>query len=206
MFNLDDSSLIINRLSAIFIFTLIISGNYIGELFPCKIQRILSKNMFLKHFLGLMTLYFFAVITVPELKTIKGLFISSFLYILFLINAKTNYKIWIAVMLIYAFLYLTNMFRDEILSYISVIHNNSSLQNNNINSINTLKIINGFEWLCVIISLLLTITGSLIYIGEKKIEYGKKFSWFTFWTGNPKCRLKTPVIKENFTLIKAAFS
>ena len=43
----------------LFFFILIISGNYLGELFTCGTQRLFQNNMYIKHLLGLMTMYFF---------------------------------------------------------------------------------------------------------------------------------------------------
>ena len=200
---LDNPEITINRLSAIFIFTLIISGNYIGELLPCKIQRILSKNMFLKHFLGLMTLFFFAVITIPELKNLNGLLISSGLYLLFLVNAKTNYKIWITVFLIYAFLYLINILKND---YLNKIESDKDFKKNNPYHVKFVENTNKIEWFLIFSSFAFTLLGVVMYIGEKKIEYGKKFNWFTFWTGKPFCRIKTPKNITTYQELVAAFS
>ena len=37
---------------SIFILFLIISTNYLGELFPCRVQKLLSQNVYLKHIFG----------------------------------------------------------------------------------------------------------------------------------------------------------
>ncbi len=46
-----------------------------------------------------------------------------------------------------------------------------------------------------------TLMGVLLYYGEKRIEYGSKFSNFKFILGNPICKQKTPSasILEKFT-------
>ena len=41
----------------LFIFILVISGNYIGELLPCRIQYTLQNNMIYKHFFGILTMF-----------------------------------------------------------------------------------------------------------------------------------------------------
>ena len=43
----------------IMLFGLLVSGNYIGELFSCSIQRSFTNNRIYKHILGVLTLYFF---------------------------------------------------------------------------------------------------------------------------------------------------
>jgi hypothetical protein len=42
-----------------------------------------------------------------------------------------------------------------------------------------------------IIGIILTISGFLIYMGEKKYEYKNKFSYITFLLGNSSCVNKT---------------
>lgn len=182
----------VERLSAIFIFTLIISGNYIGELFPCKIQRILTNNMMIKHFFGFITLFFFGVIAVPELNNLYGLLSSGVLYLIFLINAKTNYKVWIGVLILYALLYLVNIVKKSIEENIDNKSIHTSFLPNWVENENAIKILQGVEWIGLILILLSTVFGFVIYVGEKKIEYGNKFSWGTFFTGKPNCKHKTP--------------
>ena len=43
----------------IFILYLVISGNFIGNRFSCKLQKLLQNNMFFKHLIGFMLLFFF---------------------------------------------------------------------------------------------------------------------------------------------------
>ena len=56
---LDNINNIQPNTSPFIILCLLISGNYLGELFPCRVQQLFSKNMFVKHVLGLLSLMFF---------------------------------------------------------------------------------------------------------------------------------------------------
>jgi hypothetical protein len=42
------------------------------------------------------------------------------------------------------------------------------------------------------------VVGFIYYIGEKKIEYGKDFTYYTFMIGNPICKIDTPPSKMSF--------
>jgi hypothetical protein len=53
--------------------------------------------------------------------------------------------------------------------------------------------------------LLLTLIGFLIYLGNKKREFGKKFIFNRFLFGNPVCNHTTPPIKSYIEEIKYAF-
>ena len=82
----------------IFVLFLIISGNYLGELFPCKIQKYLTKNVYLKHCIGLLTLIFFVVFTDSdsEQENFKDIVLGSIkLYILFLLLINTHKSFFI---------------------------------------------------------------------------------------------------------------
>ena len=48
-----------------------------------------------------------------------------------------------------------------------------------------------FVWLASV----LTIIGSIVYMGNKKKEYGKDFSYMYFFLGKPECRGKSPNTK-----------
>ena len=69
--NLDIRTNIIDGSISVFVLLLIIFGNFLGELMPCKVREALSNNMLLKHFLGYLTLLFFAVLTIYEQSNIN---------------------------------------------------------------------------------------------------------------------------------------
>ena len=110
---------------AIFIFLLIISGNYLGNLFPCQVQYQFENNMYLKHFLGFFTLLFFVILTLPEKYDEEGnkipefrylgeiIKICGFLYIFFLILSKTPYYIWLIVFILTAIVYLLELKKTD---------------------------------------------------------------------------------------------
>lgn len=201
----SNTNFFVERLSAIFIFTLIISGNYIGELFPCKIQRILTNNMLIKHFFGFITLFFFGVLAVPELNNVRGLLSSIVLYLIFLINANTNYKIWIGVVILYAFLYLINIIKKGYIEKIETESKENAVLPTLLKDKQMIRLITIFEWIAIVLIIVSTMFGFIIYVGEKKIEYGKKFNWFTFLSGKPNCRHQSPDLTYK-EVITAAFS
>jgi len=92
------------------LFCLLISGNYIGELFSCNIQRTLSKNRVYKHILGILTLYFF-VTALDDKKILSPItyMLSSFLtYTWFVIITLTPKFYTFLIMSILLFIYLFN--------------------------------------------------------------------------------------------------
>ena len=193
----------IERFSAIFIFTLIISGNFLAQLFPCKIQEALNQNIYLKHFFGFMTLFFFGIVAIPSLANISGMISSLILYVIFLINAKTKYQFWIAVFMLYALIYLLHIVKKEYDSYI-VNEETSDDDKKMYESRNVY--IDTTQNLSMGLIVFLTVIGFLTYMGEKKLEYSKKFDYHTFFLGKPSCRDSNPKNVSMVQSLKAVFN
>ncbi len=157
----------------LFIFILVISGNYIGELLPCRIQYTLQNNMIYKHFFGILTMFFFVLLALPEYKdggVLSNLGISVFFYAFFLLLAKTHYKFWMGIMVSLAILYIISLYRKE-------------LDNNDYKN----KILL-YENILGLFILILSIIGVIIYYHEKKLEYKNKFSLYKFIIGTVSCK------------------
>src|SRR6056300_1608315 len=97
------------------ILSLIMSANYLGELFPCRVQAVFSKNMIVKHILGLLSLMFFVVLTRPDLYTSSNfVYVSVLLYGFFMFLSKLNHIIWFIVFGIFAILYVSHVYLSQI--------------------------------------------------------------------------------------------
>ena len=184
-----DTKYYVERLGAVFIFTLIISGNFLAQLFPCKIQEALTENIFIKHIFGFFTLFFFGILAIPELANTSGMISSLVLYIVFLINAKTKYHFWIAVFLLYALIYMLHIINKEYSVYVS--DKNTTKEDLEVYE-QRAKYIEVTQNISLGLIGFLTLVGFLVYMGEKKNEYGKNFNYHTFFLGKPSCRGSNP--------------
>ena len=173
-------------LYAIFIFFLIISSNYLGELFPCKIQKVMTENIYVKHIFAFLTLVFFVVLVDPlKSQTLNGtLGTSVFLYVVFLLLINTNVVFFLLSMGCLAIMYLLKIKQNEPVSTPGV----------------SVDIVPP-QWMDQTYSALQltfaisTMVGFLVYMGEKKIEYKNKFRYLTFIFGKPSCRGFSPQTK-----------
>ena len=164
------------NLIAIFIFVLVVSGNYLGELFPCQVQRIFVHSMIVKHILGFMTLLFFVVLTIPEMQEQENMLgYTGLIYLWFVIMAKCYYVIWFIVFGIVGIIYLLQMWER-------------SLEKNGENDDNKKRMINDGKKYLSILTIILTFVGVMTYMGAKKLEYKSKFNYITFLFGKPECR------------------
>ena len=174
----------VNGSLSVFVFILIITGNYLGELMPCRVRKELNENMLLKHICGYLTLVFFAIITIFETTQLNILLLSAFVYLYFLILSKTNWRIWILVVSMLAVSYFLHLFK--------VSHDKTNDEKKTYLQILILDNSEYIQKVLVSLSFILTFFGFFAYMGNKKKEYGKDFSYITFILGNVGCVGKSP--------------
>lgn len=196
-----ETQFFVDRISAIFVFTLIISGNFLAQLFPCRIQDALTHNIVIKHLFGFLTLFFFGIVAIPGLANISGMISSFFLYIIFLINAKTKYQFWIAVFILYAIIYLLHVVKKE---YISYIENPNISEELSKRYVMQNYYIEKTQTISFGLIVLLTTVGFLVYMGEKKQEYKDSFDYKIFFLGKPYC--KDSKIKQEPPILKSLYN
>jgi hypothetical protein len=178
---------------SLFILILIISANFLAQLFPCRLQRVLHNNIYIKHIFAFLTLVFFVILTAPLQDTsLNNIFIKSFIvYIWFLIIMKTDKYFFLLLLLLLGIIYILLLKQNEY---------NSSLENKDISSENKLLYTQNLNNIIdinnklFIITFILTIIGFMLYMGEKKCEYKHKFNYLKFIFGQPQCRYKSPPI------------
>ena len=176
----------------VFVLYLVLAGQFLDPLFPCHSKRLLENSMVLRHILGYLTLLFFVVIideftdSITSAPVILGL--CAAIYVWFVLSSKMTGPTWIALMITLSTLYLIDLFvsriekpSDELKLWVS--RANTAL---------------------ITLAVLLTAVGLTAYMGEKKLDYGRSFSYLTFFLGKETCRntiSTVPFLKA----IRAAF-
>ena len=171
---------------AIFIFILIVSGNYLGTLFPCRVQDTFDNNIFFKHFIGFFIMLFFVLLTMPNEEgetpdpegVVELLQKSFFLYLFFIVLSKTHPYIWLCVFFITSIIYILELRKQE--------QKHKKLED----KIQSDKIQNFLS----LSALCLTFIGFFIFMGSKKAQYKEHFSYFTFVFGKIECRKNNKMI------------
>ena len=192
----------------VFVLFLIIASNYIGELFPCRVQNLLSGNVYLKHFIAFLTLMFFVVLTDSSSQKKKFIIVfndSIKLYLLWLLLVNCEKNFFIIGLLLLGILYLLQLIKNDYIIYkkkdeIVIDENENENEKNN----KALKLIQNIEKIIFIIFFIVLVVGFTVYMGEKKIEYKNKFNYITFIFGKPSCRGKSPNVKY-FEAFRSAF-
>jgi hypothetical protein len=190
----------------VFVLFLIIASNYIGELFPCRVQDLLIGNVYLKHFIAFLTLMFFVVLTdsSSQKKKFMVIFTDSIkLYFLWLLLINCDKKFFVVGLILLGILYILQLIKND---YI-----NDKIEDKQVNDENkyekdekALQLIKNIERIIFIIFFIVLVLGFTVYMGEKKIEYKNKFSYITFIFGKPSCRGKSPEVKY-LEAFKSAF-
>lgn len=161
---------------------LIIAGNFLAPLLGCRLQGFIESNFLARHYLGFLTMLLFVRLTSVSKASFKQILASSLIiYLWFVATTRVNFSVWIIIITIISVLFFIHYYES---SETDPEHKKTVFD----------------EYLPKIKSFLIfslaavTLTGVIIYAGEKKLEYGKKFNWGTFFIGKYPCKHKTPEI------------
>ena len=198
-----ENSKLAPKMIAIFVFVLILSGNYLGQLFPCKVQSIFAENIYVKHILGYLTLVFFVTLTIPDLKNSNSLlFLTLSIYFGFLITSKTYYTYWFLIFGLVGIIYLLDKY-DE--TNREKVEDKEDIESNKeTNKIRHMVL--QAQHILSIIAGILTLLGFTTYMGYKKFEYKDKFSYLTLLFGKPNCGGIQQPFPGYFNSLKYAFT
>jgi len=178
-----DKLLVIHK--GMLLFLLIVSGNYIGNLFSCRIQTAFSSNVYAKHIIGFISLYFFIILVDPNLERInplKTLALSIPIYFYFLILSKSEAPIFLVIIFLLIFLVMVNSYHN----YLNI----KKVENKYLSKKETFIVENIVivKKLIIGIIFILTVIGFLVYLGMKKVEYEGEFKLISFIFGTKKCK------------------
>lgn len=163
---------------AIFLLILGISGNYLGEVFSCQFQYFLSNNMFAKHFIVLLLIYFTFSFTghsaVHPLVNFQKALMVYFFFVLFTRMTLSYTKL--SIVLLSTILVLKH--------YIDYYHSND------INLVQIQNLINICDFLFLVLVFIISF-GFIQYLLKQIQDYGSSFNFVTFMFGNPSCMNNT---------------
>jgi len=161
-------------------FYLIIAANFLAPLFGCRFQEFIEANFMVRHYIGFLTMLLFVRLTSATNSTFKNILGSSLIiYLWFIATTRVNFSTWLIIITIVSILFFIHYYessdkgpdykKTEFDTYLPEIKN-----------------------VLIIALAAITLTGMILYAGEKKLEYGKKFNWQTFFIGVHQCKRKTP--------------
>ena len=179
-------------LRALFTLFLLIGVNFLDDLYSCRIKEVMRNSMIAKHIVAFLTLHIFVTLTSKESKQdalIGNLRKSVIVYLMFLVSTRIRYEFfWIFVvgLLIY---YGGSLYVER---------HEGLLESNTVTDIEKRgierRIAQLNEYLRYLLYFLMAIlaVGFLIFLGEKRAEFGERFDFGTFMIGDLECGKDSP--------------
>lgn len=184
---------------------LVISGNYLGNLFGCRVQQLFREEMWLKHVLGLFTAYFLIVLSTPPegYTAAQTAGLTVVIYAWFFLTTKMHVKMWIPMILAALLSYVLYVYKKQALP--TPVPMNSEKEGSQEDAVVTERraMVTNVQKASVLFAAIVTVLGAVAYYGEKRLEYGANFDAWTFWTGVPECRFATPPVSISTSLLAA---
>ena len=184
--------------NGIFLLLLAVSGNFVAETLGCKTQFALSNNMYLKNLVILFMIYFTINYTSDDIEhPLSSMKNAVIIWILFVLFGRMRPMYTLATILLLLVAYVLNNFRkyykasgpseEELNS--ATINNDKKKANETLKKETEATDKQIFELQTVTLgsAMILIIVGSLMYLNDKKREYGNKFEILKFIFGVKKC-------------------
>lgn len=175
------AELVPNVALPVFAFYLLVACNYVKEIFGCRLQNVLDKSILAKHAVGILLLFFLVVAVNPENADRRlpwNLLVTVGIYAWFLVTTRTPFPVMAAVLLLLLGSYIASIARTR-----------EEADEQRQREAKRAKL---FQYVLAYTALAISVVGMLVYMVEKRREYGAKFDLVKFFSGNLACRGYTP--------------
>ena len=177
MYDFSTISSLIGNLS---IFLFIIAGNYAGDLYSCTLRHIFNEYMILKHIIGIFIMIFFVGLIQKNISLNTKLLQSIGLYLWYLIIMRAPSIVTLIIIILISILFLMNIYIEDLNNNI----NNKKETTNIEETTKKIKDIKNYMNILFIITISISIIGSIFFIILLKNKLGNKFSIYDFLLGS----------------------
>jgi hypothetical protein len=157
---------------------LLISCNFLAQLFGCQLQTLLKEKMYVKHIFGFVTMLFCIIFVdssiQKEYKYAEGFAYAIIFYLWFWATTKTHLYVTSIIILFFLVIYVLQL------------QKNSLDQDENKDTISQ---ISTAQNILALIAFIITIIGFILYYIEKTTEYKEKFIFYKFIFGTTDCNI-----------------
>ena len=172
--SLTGFSQIVSKLS---IFLFIIAGNYVGDIYSCGIRNFMKEYMFVKHIIGFFIMLFFVGLVQEKLTITQRISQSFILYFWFIFIMRAPTIITMSAIFLIGIIYIIDLYISDLKTKLD---ENKEINEENSKLIEQYTNVNNFLFL---ISFLISIIGTSVYIYILKRNLGKKFHIVDFLLG-----------------------
>ena len=172
--SLTGFSQIVSKLS---IFLFIIAGNYVGDIYSCGIRNFMKEYMFVKHIIGFFIMLFFVGLVQEKLTITERISQSFILYFWFIFIMRAPTIITMSAIFLIGVIYIIDLYISDLKTKLD---ENKEINEENSKLIEQYTSVNNFLF---VISFLISIIGTSVYIYILKRNLGKKFNTVNFLLG-----------------------
>jgi uncharacterized membrane protein len=161
------------------ILALTIGANFTGDLFGCGIKRELTENPLVKHFVAYLLLLFFVVLTNKDSfingqadnswVTLKLLFNTFLVYLLFIAFTKCTFGISVFVIAVLLFIMMMN------------------IEEGNKTDPKIKADIADYKYYAIVAGIGAVVYGLISNASKQMQDHGADFTWYKFFLGTTRC-------------------
>lgn len=160
-------------IKSIFLMLLALSGGFVAQTLGCKTQKLLTENMYVKHCVIIMLVYFTSSVFSEDKNPNENIKTTLLIYGFYLLFTKMNIYFTISVFILLGINYVIS-------TYVKY-YEKQGIEEERID------LFKDYQKKLTIGAAVLVITGFTLYANEKYKEYGKNFSLKTFMFGVLTC-------------------
>lgn len=196
MFKSNVSSIAYNQklLKSVILLFLAVSSNFVGNTLGCKTQYHMTNNMYVKHIVLFIIIYFTLNFTSNDkenpLEMLKNAII---IWICFVLFTKTN----LTFKMISALLFIGTYILDNFIDYYNKLIEESKSKKEKLKLIETHEKLIKIRYWTFRGGLGSLVVGFFVYFKEKKDEYSDRFDMIDFILGKPTCKSLNDIIDIN---------
>lgn len=189
---------------AILLLYLIISANFVGDTFGCRLKTLLQKGALAKHVLAYLLCFFFIVAAQPgwiAKFTFPQLFYhSAIYYLVFVLTTRMPFRITMVVLLLFIVSFYIDLYKRTVIT--SNVDNLFPLSTQG--NLKSLQHAVNVQSVTLSLTLFFIFVGFIIYFRNKQVEFSSKFDIINFFSPHHDCKNdKMPTIETSLkNLIK----
>ena len=153
--------------NGLLLFYMAVAGNFLGELFSKRMQRLLSENRLVKHMIGFITMLFSITYVAGFTELKPALLITFIMYTWFVLSTKMFEWYNIVIIILLALGFMIEKSRDNL----------DSDDPEDQKTMDKLTKLNNFF---LVLTLVVTVVGLVSYYRYQKSQYGADFSLYKF--------------------------
>lgn len=153
--------------NGLLLFYVAVAGNFLGELFSKRMQRLLTENRWVKHLIAFITMMYSITFVTGITKLVPALTVTLIMYTWFVLSTKMFEWYNIALIFLLMIGFMMNKYADN-------------LDPEEPQDKKTIEKLNKIQSYLFILGLVITVVGVVSYMQYQRKEYGSDFSVIKF--------------------------